>query len=115
MFGRLRKHLADNDVLFAKIWKEMAEYFCSKYKWFNEHVDAIYVNNSRNNKFLKFSVEVVWNQFVIEYQNVFGCVMDDNSSLSESVDGSSMARNALSSFRRKKNKGSSNGSSNASY
>merc|ERR1711879_31268 len=136
MFGRLRKHLADNDVLFAKIWRKIAEYFCSKYKKFKENVDAIYVNNSRNNNFLKFSFEFVWNQFVVIYQNAFGNTMDDNSSLSESIGESSMAsgmsyysqtsvarkmkkqkslgRNALSSFRRKK-KGSSNGSSHGSY
>ena len=142
MFERLRKHLSDNDVLFAKIWRKIAEYFCSKYKKFKENVDAIYVNNERNNKFLKFSFEFVWNQFVDQYQNAFpasGNMMDDNSSLSESIGGSSMVSgitsvsnysrytdtkpkkqksmsNALPGFsRRKKNKGtSSNGSSNGS-
>merc|ERR1719481_2371231 len=34
MFDRLRKHLRENEILFAKIWRKIAEYFCSKYKKF---------------------------------------------------------------------------------
>merc|ERR1711933_135621 len=89
MFNRLKKHLGDNDILFSKIWRKIAEYFCSKYKKFKENVDKIYQNNDKN--FMKFSYQFVWNQFVDQYRNAFGTAFDDNSSIgSQSIGQSSM-------------------------
>ena len=94
MFDRLKKHLNNNDILFSKIWRKIAEYFCSKYKKFKENVDKIYQqnNNNKNNKYLKYSYEFIWNQFVDQYRNAFQKDFDDNSSIGSelSVGQSSM-------------------------
>eukprot|EP01084_Bolivina_argentea_P255533 429819_1 len=73
MFDRLKRHLGENDILFREIWRNIAQYFCSKYKTFKQNIELLYENNE--NKFLRYSMEFIWNRFYDKYQDAF-----DNSS-----------------------------------